>query len=77
MPLNKLKTPIYLQEFTYNLEKIALVFGNEVDGVGQNVINLSKNSIEIPQFGTKHSFNVSISYGVVLWHLVNQSLKGL
>lgn len=75
--IEQTEIPIYLQEFTYNMEKIALVFGNEVDGVGQNVINLSKNSIEIPQFGTKHSLNVSISYGVVLWHLANQTLKRL
>ena len=75
--IEQTESSIYLQEFTYNLEKIALVFGNEVDGVGQNVINLSKSSIEIPQFGTKHSLNVSISFGVVLWHLVSQSLKGL
>jgi len=75
--IEQTENPIYLQEFTYNLEKVALVFGNEVDGVSQNIVNLSKNSIEIPQFGTKHSFNVSISYGVVLWHLVNQSLKSL
>lgn len=75
--IEQTENSIYLQEFTYNLEKIALVFGNEVDGVGQNVINLSKSSIEIPQFGTKHSLNVSISFGVVLWHLVSQSLKGL
>lgn len=73
--IEQTESSIYLQEFTYNLEKIALVFGNEVDGVGQNVINLSKNSIEIPQFGTKHSLNVSISFGVVLWHLANQTLK--
>lgn len=75
--IEQTENSIYLQEFTYNLEKIALVFGNEVEGVGQNVINLSKNSIEIPQFGTKHSLNVSISFGVVLWHLANQGLKGL
>jgi 23S rRNA (guanosine2251-2'-O)-methyltransferase len=75
--IEQTENSIYLQEFTYNLEKIALVFGNEVEGVGQNVINLSKNSIEIPQFGTKHSLNVSISYGVVLWHLANQGFKGL
>ena len=72
--IEQTENPIYLQEFEYNLEKIALVFGNEVDGVGQNVINLSKNSIEIPQFGTKHSLNVSISSGIVLWHLANQTL---
>lgn len=66
--------PIYLQDFSYKKEKVALVFGNEVDGVDQNIINLSKNSIEIPQFGTKHSLNVSISYGVVMWHIANQTL---
>jgi len=72
--IEQTESPIYLQDFSYNNEKIALVFGNEVDGVDQNVINLSENSIEIPQFGTKHSLNVSISYGVVLWHFANQTL---
>lgn len=47
--------------------KIALVFGNEVDGVDQEVINTSDYIIEIPQFGTKHSLNVSVCAGVVLW----------
>ena len=75
--IEQTENSIYLQEITYNLEKVALIFGNEVDGVGQNVINLSKKSIEIPQFGTKHSFNVSISYGIVLWHFANQTLKKL
>ena len=73
--IEQTKNSIYLQEVTYNLEKVALIFGNEVDGVGQNVINLSKSSIEIPQFGTKHSFNVSISYGIVLWHFASKTLK--
>lgn len=72
--IEQTEKPIYLQDFKYNSEKIAVVFGNEVDGVGQNVINQSKNSIEIPQLGTKHSLNVSISSGIVLWHLVNQTL---
>jgi 23S rRNA (guanosine2251-2'-O)-methyltransferase len=60
-------------------EKIALIFGNEVEGVSQEVINLSDGSIEIPQFGTKHSFNVAVSAGIVLWdvyaktHLNNHS----
>ncbi len=48
-------------------QKIALVFGNEVDGVDQNVIDRSDYIIEIPQFGTKHSLNVSVCAGVVLW----------
>ena len=48
-------------------EKFALVFGNEVNGVDQDVIDASNYIIEIPQFGTKHSLNVSVCAGVVLW----------
>ena len=50
-------------------EKIAVVFGNEVKGVQQKIINICSGSIEIPQFGTKHSFNISVSAGIVLWDL--------
>lgn len=50
--------------------RYALVFGNEVDGVGQDVVDASDFSLEIPQYGTKHSLNVSVSAGVVLWHLL-------
>lgn len=48
-------------------QKLAFVFGNEVKGVQQKVIDLCNGSIEIPQYGTKHSFNVSVSAGIVLW----------
>lgn len=48
-------------------EKYALVFGNEVKGVSQEVINISDGVIEIPQIGTKHSLNISVSVGVVVW----------
>jgi 23S rRNA (guanosine2251-2'-O)-methyltransferase len=48
-------------------QKIALIFGNEVDGVDQEAIDASDFIIEIPQFGTKHSLNVSVCAGVVLW----------
>ncbi len=48
--------------------KYALVFGNEVDGVGEDVVELSDLCLEIPQEGTKHSLNVSVCIGVVLWH---------
>lgn len=48
-------------------EKYAFVFGNEVDGVRQDVVDASDFALEIPQFGTKHSLNVSVSVGVVLW----------
>lgn len=50
-------------------EKIAIVLGNEVDGVNQEVINLCDKAVEIPQFGTKHSFNVSVSCGIMLWQV--------
>lgn len=48
-------------------EKYALVFGNEVNGVSDEVMSLADNCIEIPQFGTKHSFNIVVSAGIVLW----------
>ena len=51
-------------------EKIALIMGNEVDGVAQNVIDISDKSIEIPQFGTKHSLNVCNSCAIVLWQVL-------
>ncbi len=47
--------------------KYALVFGNEVKGVDQEIIDISDTCIEIPQFGTKHSFNIAVSSGIVLW----------
>ena len=53
-------------------KKYAFVFGNEVKGVKQSVIDLSDRCIEIPQFGTKHSFNVSVSAGIVLWEAAKQ-----
>lgn len=49
-------------------KKYAVVFGNEVAGVSQEVVDASDFALEIPQFGTKHSLNVSVSMGVVLWH---------
>jgi 23S rRNA (guanosine2251-2'-O)-methyltransferase len=53
-------------------EKIALIFGNEVKGVQQEVIYLCDKIIEIPQLGTKHSFNIAVSAGIVLWELYNK-----
>ena len=49
-------------------QKYALVFGNEVDGVAQEVVDAADGAIEIPQAGTKHSVNVSVAGGVVLWN---------
>lgn len=50
-------------------KKYAVVFGNEVKGVQQEVVNESHYAVEIPQYGTKHSFNISVSAGIVLWDL--------
>ena len=51
-------------------EKIALVFGNEVTGVNDDILLSADGCIEIPQWGSKHSLNISVSMGVVLWELV-------
>ena len=64
---NSISLPDYTPEKD---QKLALVFGNEVKGVQQSVIDLCHGAIEIPQYGTKHSFNISVSAGIVLWDLV-------
>ncbi|MDC9721631.1 MAG: RNA methyltransferase [Urechidicola sp.] len=59
-----------LQEFKVDPnQRYAVIFGNEVKGVQQEVVSASDYCIEIPQFGTKHSLNISVSCGVVLWDL--------
>jgi tRNA G18 (ribose-2'-O)-methylase SpoU len=57
-------------------QKYALVFGHEIRGVEQSVVDLSDLCIEIPQFGTKHSLNISVAAGIVIWE-ISQSLKGV
>lgn len=58
-----------LQDFTPILNnKYAVVLGNEVKGVHQEVIDASDGCLEIPQFGTKHSMNVSVTAGIIIWH---------
>jgi 23S rRNA (guanosine2251-2'-O)-methyltransferase len=60
-----------LQKFILNRqEKTVLIFGNEVDGVSEEVLANCNDCIEIPQFGMKHSLNVSVAAGMVLWELV-------
>ena len=66
---------VSLEDFKPGTDKYALIFGNEVDGVGQDIVDASDFAIQIPQFGTKHSLNVSVAVGVVLWHFVLQRLN--
>ena len=61
-----------LNEFNITKKSIAIVLGNEVNGVDENVINMCDDVIEIPQFGTKHSLNISITAGIVIWQLWNK-----
>jgi 23S rRNA (guanosine2251-2'-O)-methyltransferase len=73
--VEQVKESVMLHEITYEKnEKIALIFGNEVEGVQQKIVESCDIAIEIPQFGTKHSFNISISVGIVLWHLYYAAL---
>ena len=65
-----------LQDFVIEPgKKYAFVFGNEVFGVDQQVMNLCDTALEIPQAGTKHSLNVSVSVGIVLWDAVKKFLE--
>lgn len=64
-----------LQEYVYADEKLALIFGNEVDGVSEEVLSVCDGYLEIPQTGTKHSLNISVSVGIVLWELIRNSFK--
>ena len=56
----------------FDCKKIAIVFGNEVNGVEQTTIDMSDGCLEIPQFGTKHSLNVSVCAGIVVWECFNK-----
>lgn len=59
-----------LQDFVVEKnQKYAVIFGNEVKGVEQEVVSTSDYCVEIPQYGTKHSLNISVSVGVVLWDI--------
>jgi tRNA G18 (ribose-2'-O)-methylase SpoU len=64
-----------LGSFEFDGQKTALVFGNEVYGVEQDVIDICDSVIEIPQAGTKHSLNIAVSVGIVLWELLKHSLE--
>ena len=60
----------YIEKIESKL-KHAIVFGNEIRGVDQKIIDISENTIEIDQYGTKHSLNVSVAAGIVIWKFYN------
>lgn len=73
LSIEQAESSTMLDEFTPETnQKYAVVFGNEVKGVKQEVVSASDKCIEIPQLGTKHSLNISVSCGVVLWDLFSK-----
>lgn len=71
--IEQAENAVMLDTFTPDKsQKYALVFGNEVKGVQQDIVTLSDTVIEIPQMGTKHSLNISVSAGVVIWDLFSK-----
>lgn len=68
--VEQVEKSIPLQEFSFDKgEKLAIIFGNEVTGIDPDVLALCDGFIEIPQFGMKHSLNISVAAGIVLWEL--------
>lgn len=71
--VEQVESSVMLQEFkTFKNDVYALIFGHEVKGVSQEVVSQCDVAIEIPQHGTKHSFNISVSCGIVLWELFSK-----
>ena len=66
---------VMLADFSSGSQPIALIFGNEVYGVSQEAVSASDGVIEIPQSGSKHSLNVSVSIGIVLWEVLRNKLS--
>jgi len=70
LSIEQTENAVMLQDFQCEKnKKYAIVLGNEVKGVQQEIVNNSDYAIEIPQFGTKHSLNISVSTGVVIWEM--------
>lgn len=72
--IEQVENSVYLNDFMPEAnKKYALVFGNEVKGVSQEAIKLCSGTIEIPQLGTKHSLNISVSAGIVVWDIFQKN----
>jgi tRNA G18 (ribose-2'-O)-methylase SpoU len=73
LAIEQVESAVFLQDFKVDKnQKYALIFGNEVYGVAQEAVALCDGCIEIPQLGTKHSLNISVSAGIVVWDLFKQ-----
>lgn len=71
--IEQVENAIFLHDFQVEKnKKYALIFGNEVFGVSQKAIEICDGTIEIPQLGTKHSLNISVSAGIVIWDIFNK-----
>lgn len=75
VPVEQVRGAVSLQNLQLNIDKgLVLVFGHEVDGVGQEIIDQADYCLEIPQLGTKHSLNVGVAAGIVLWEVSRSML---
>ena len=73
LAIEQVESAVFLQDFIVEKDKkYALVFGNEVYGVSQDAVAICDGAIEIPQLGTKHSLNISVSAGIVIWDLFSK-----
>ena len=66
---------IKLHHFNHSLQRLAAIFGNEVTGVEQSTIDRCDGCIEIPQLGMKHSLNIAVAAGIVLWELIRTKIR--
>lgn len=74
--VEQVENSMSLEQFQETIcDKVAMVFGHEVKGVSQEIIDMSDVCLEIPQFGTKHSFNISVCAGIVLWEVYRKFVK--
>ncbi|MAU36942.1 MAG: RNA methyltransferase [Flavobacteriales bacterium] len=67
--IEQVNKSLKLNNYTFQKKPIAIVMGNEINGVAENVINICEEVLEIPQYGTKHSLNVSVTTGIVIWEI--------
>ena len=65
-------SPVYVNDIAARISKTCTVTEHDVKGVRQDVVDAADMAIEIPQYGTKHSLNVSVSAGIVMWHLARR-----